>query len=299
MKPAGRRDRGADGVAIALVAGPPPGVAAGDEQIAAQRFAFPVARLEDAERALVVPGRLLEGQICQRLVPGLARVADRLGHVGDLRRGEPVVGQFVDARLRGGARQVFQRLSHPAMQARAARRAQLFVQCGADQCVAEGKAIRRARYLSDQGCRGRFLERVEHGVLGTVGDPRQQRHVELAPDHGRQLQHLVGRFREPAQPPADHFLDALGDAQAGDVAPVGPAIPLPEDRARLAEMAEDLADEERAALGLVMQCTGERDARLWQLVAGGGGQEADHSRFVEAAQRYALYSRLATEIRQG
>ena len=77
---------------------------------------------------------------------------------------------------------------------------------------------------------------------------------------------------------------------------IRPALSLLEDRARLAQMAQDLADEERAAFGLVVEGAGERDAGLGQLVTGGGGDESDHRRLVEPVQREALHAGLAAEV---
>jgi hypothetical protein len=56
------------------------------------------AGLEHAERAFVVRRRLIEGQTGERPIARPARVADRLGGVGHLRGGEPVVRQLVDLR---------------------------------------------------------------------------------------------------------------------------------------------------------------------------------------------------------
>jgi hypothetical protein len=89
----------------------------GDQQIAAQLLVGAVVRHEHGQRALVVCGRLLEGEVRERAVAGLARVADRLRLVAHLRRREPVMCQLVDARLRLPAAQLLQRFTDAAMYA--------------------------------------------------------------------------------------------------------------------------------------------------------------------------------------
>src|SRR6185295_11903877 len=105
--------------------------------------------------------------------------------------------------------------------------------------------------------RAGLVEGVQDCVFTAVGHARQQWEVELPADHGRQVEDLVRLLRQAIQAPADRLLDPLGNAEAGDVALVGPAVALLEDRARLTQMAENLADEERAALGFSMQRAGE------------------------------------------
>ena len=68
---------------------------------------------------------------------------------------------------------------------------------------------------------------------------------------------------------------------AAIVAPVRPAPALLEERPRLAEVADHLADEERIPLGLAPDGVRERDQRAVELVAGHGGHQGLDRRVVE------------------
>ena len=80
----------------------------------------------------------------------------------------------------------------------------------------------------------------------------------------------------------DHLADALGDADVGGVEVGGPGpVPL-DDGARLGQVAEDLAHEERVARRLLPHGPGQCPARFVELVGGGEGQELDDARLVQA-----------------
>ena len=64
--------------------------------------------------------------------------------------------------------------------------------------------------LADEGREVGRIEDVEQLVLGAVGDRRQDFQVEIAPDHGGQREHLLGRVAQPANPGSDDLAHAVG-----------------------------------------------------------------------------------------
>src|SRR5262245_56043006 len=161
------------------------------------------------------------------------------------------MGQLFDPGPRLRLHELLQRLADPAVEPRPPRRAQLLVERRPDERVAERELRGATAHLAHQGCGRRLVEGVEDRVLARLGYLRQQRHVELAADHGGQAEHTARSLREPAEPPPDHLTHALGDTKALDRAAVRPAPALLKEHARLAEMPQNLADEERIPLRLL------------------------------------------------
>ena len=111
--------------------------------------------------------------------------------------------------------------------------------------------------LDEQRRAERLVERGQEFFLGQHHDPFEQRRVDVPADHGRDAQQLGRRRFEPAEPERDHLLDALGQSE-----------PLELGRARAAhvdagldQVADDLLDEERVSLGLLVQRVCERARR--------------------------------------
>jgi hypothetical protein len=233
-------------------AGAAPGIRQCQQQIALEGGPVAIARSEDGQRPLVVICRLLERELRQCAIARAAGVADRLAGVGDLRRVQPMMRQLVDARLRVRPGQLFQGFADAAVQPRPARRAQFIVQRRANQRVAEGEAINRTGELRDQRRGAGLVEGIQDRVFAAVGNARLQWQVELPSDHRRQVEYFVRLVRKAIQAAPDHVLDALRNAEGCDIALEGPPVPLLEDGARLAQMAQDLADEEGTAFGLVV-----------------------------------------------
>ena len=108
--------------------------------------------------------------------------------------------------------------------------------------------------FDQQPGRERLLERAQELVLGQQHHPLEQRRVHVTPDHRGDPQQLDRRRLEPAQPPGDDLLDALGQPEALELGGARAARVHP----GLEQVADDLLDEERVSLGLLVQRTGER-----------------------------------------
>ncbi len=95
--------------------------------------------------------------------------------------------------------------------------------------------------------------------LRDVADPGDQLAVELAADRRGDGQRAVGRLREPVEAAADHLADALRDVELPRAGGGGRVLGQPP---LAGEQADDLAEEERVALGLGVDRLGEAGRRL-------------------------------------
>ena len=94
-----------------------------------------------------------------------------------------------------------------------------------------------------------------HELLGPhVRDPPDQLLVEVTADHRRNPQRLVGLLAEAVETAADHLADALRDLQLRRAAAAG-------QLALAGEQPDDLADEERVAVGLLLDGLGQSRRR--------------------------------------
>ena len=76
-------------------------------------------------------------------------------------------------------------------------------------------------------------------------------HLEVAPDHGRDRERLLCPLPEPVDPPAEHLVHALRKAELGECTADRPASAvLLIERARLGQVAQQLAGVERVSVGL-------------------------------------------------
>jgi len=135
---------------------------------------------------------------------------------------------------------------------------------------------------SGQNARGcRLVERVEELVLA---DPRQaleRVESELAPEDGRAQEDVVAAAREVSETPQDDVPDGLWKTEPDSPAPRGPAAFDP-------EQAERLADEQRIALGSVVErrCElGRGEFRGTELDVFGNGPLAEPGQHQAAASR--------------
>ncbi len=111
--------------------------------------------------------------------------------------------------------------------------------------------------------------------------------VRLAADHRGDGEHLERRLAEPREPAAGDLAHAVGHARVQRDAPPRAA--------RVREVAQDLLDEERVALGLLVQLVDERGRRP---AAVERGHERGRLAGVEAGQLDPLERPLAAQARE-
>ena len=142
-------------------------------------------------------------------------------------------------------------LADLAVHGRPADRAQLAVDGLPDQVVGNAVAADQARVLGDEAAGQHLLQGLDELVVGAAEQPAEQLGVELAADHGGVGEQVVGSAREAVAGPADDLAHGRGDA--------GPAQLLGRVQAALGlEQPDQLADEERVALGPGVDGRGQR-----------------------------------------
>ena len=155
------------------------------------------------------------------------------------------------------------------------RRAELLVEGVADQRVGEG--IATVAQIGDQPL-GDRLGRRSHQLLWLhVGDPPDQLLLEVPADHRGDTQCLIGPVAEAIEAPADHLPNALRDLQLRRVTAAG-------QLALAGEQPDDLADEERIAVRLLVDGLGQAHGRRG---AGGHLDVTLDTPDREALERYA------------
>ena len=98
-----------------------------------------------------------------------------------------------------------------------------------------------------------LLDRVGATLLvAVVEQASQQAQFERPTDHRGRGEHPIGRVRQAVQAPADHLLDALRNAQRSAAACGCGVLHAVVREHLLQQQAGDLADEQRVALGLLM-----------------------------------------------
>ena len=109
------------------------------------------------------------------------------------------------------------------------------------EAVAPGRAPR----FADDACGGRFVQHLEQAIPRYLPHALESIDAELPPDDRRNGEHAIAVVGEAVEALADHLADALGDLDA-------PRLHLlrPLDAALRDQEIDDLADEERVALGL-------------------------------------------------
>ena len=254
-----------------------PRLAQGQQQLAAPAHRVGLEAPLHVERAGVVLGRLLVGEHGGGLLGGAQRIDDGLLRVLGVRRatGEVMrqLGQVaaVPAPLRG-----LDRLPHALVDPGPARHRHPLVERLPDQRVGEQVVAGALVRLGQEAGRERLLERAEELVLGQQHDAFEQCGVDVAADHRRDAEQLDGRRLEPAEPPRDDLLDALGQTEALELRRARAAGVHP----RLEQVADDLLHEERVALGLLVEGMGERARRR---LAGAEPYQLSGVEFAQAA----------------
>ena len=137
-------------------------------------------------------------------------------------------------------------------------------------------------------------------VVGGLGGPRQQIEVEVATDHRRDRKDPLGVLSESPDPHADHLAHAVGQRDPFERCPAATHRPFASwTMAPVSvRVAQDLADEERVAVGLAIHGVGETDRGVVERVTGGRLHQGDDTGVIEPGQLDARDAVLAMQRRQ-
>ena len=173
-----------------LHAGAVLGGALREQQLGAHRILEGAGQLARAQRRAVVLRGLLPGELAVGAARGGEREVDRA--LGLLDRGglREVVGELRQVRIEVGAAQARDRLADAAVQARPAQLRQPVVERRAHERVRERVAA-DAPGLAQHARLDALLQRADQRVLLERGDRLEHVVVELAPDHGGDLERLA------------------------------------------------------------------------------------------------------------
>ena len=149
-----------------------------------------------------------------------------------------------------------------------ARRGQFVVERVLDQGMRE--PVPRAVGALNQYCRGdRVVHEIQQRILVDVGQASEQADVELAADDCRQREDTQRFGAEAFHAPPHHVADAGGKADVIETVGDGPAAVVTEhDPARLGEVSNHLAREERVPVGLSPQRVRQPDTGVVKVIAG-------------------------------
>ena len=231
-------------------------------------------------------GGLLPGELAIGAARGGECVVDRALGLLDRRRLREVVGQLRQVGIEVGAAQALDRLADASVQPRPAQLREPVVQGRAHERVREGVAADTPRLAQDPGLDA-LLERADQRFLLERRDRMQHVVVELAADHRRHRERLARLRVEPPQAPRCHLAHAVRDARLGE-RDVGLQCVV-----ALAQVADDLLDEERIAVGLAVQ--GVHEGRLGARHAERGDQ-LGHLGLRQAAHREVLEHAFAADV---
>ena len=170
--------------------------------------------------------------------------------------------------------------------------AQLGVERLADQRVVELVGARLVPAFPQDLPIERLVEEIEHGIFVGAEHPAHDLEREPARHRGADREHLVALVAEAREAAPDHFAHALGQL-FGDAFRAARPVPVDAfERTALREVAQDLGDEERVALGLAVHRLREDRRRL---LLADGFDERLHLVAVEPAQQHALVEVLSPQ----
>ena len=206
----------------------------------------------EREPTLEVLGRLFVREPLERLLARQLCILDGLRRVAP--RGRVVIRENTEMVLEPLGAQVLDRVRDPKVQACASCRAERVV----ERLTRAARAVNEYRpgmlvSSTTTRCHG-FVERVEQVVFVVAGDLDEKIEVELAADHGCRAQRASCSLGQVFDPSSDHLFHAVGHAERLE----GEATSRVR-RADLVDVAADLADEERIALGLASHAPHELD----------------------------------------
>ena len=158
-----------------------------------------------------------------------------------------------------------------------------------DQRVDEAEPADLVGRLVEQRRRDRRLEPIEQLAFVCLHQPTEQCELERAADDRREREQLVGLAAEPLDAASDDVAHTLRQPERGGSVDAPPFRRLVvEQPSRLHEAAQNLADEERVAVGLARDLLREDQPVLVELVPGGRGHHFRHFRCSEALERDPL-----------
>ena len=166
------------------------------------------------------------------------------------------MGQLGQVRIAVVAVERLEHLGRTPMKSHASRGAELAIERVADEDVREAQATTAAGKIRDDARRHRLVEAVEQRVARALAQPLQRVEPELAAQHRGHREQALAVGREPAEAVPDHLAHALGQGRPPGRGPRLVETPFG------GEQPDELADEERVALGLSVH--GSRES-----VAGG------------------------------
>ena len=171
-------------------------------------------------------------------------------------------------------------------------------EAGAQGLLGEGvgEGVTARFDLADDGGLGRAVEQVEQAVLVLAGDGRQEVEVELAAHHGGHGQDGAGALRQARHTLADDLPDRLGEPLVGQVTTDPPVAVLLVHGPRVQQVAQQLAEEVRVAVGLTTYVVGQGHARPVELVAGRPLHVGHDVPVVETRQGEALHAGQAVQL---
>jgi hypothetical protein len=257
----GRGGEGPQEVVGALVPCQPEGAAAGELEVEALGLRRVRQHGVRAQGPSVLLRRDVEGQPRHRLLPGLARVAQGVRRV-DERTGRGEVRRQFGGRDRSRGCRTLERGRESRVHAHPSAGRQVVDDGLAHEHVGEGEAI-EGPGGAHEPCPLGGLQHVERAVELDACRGGDDVGVELGAGHGGDGQHGGRRIGEPRQPPPNHVAHAGRERSFSSV---------------VAERADDLADEERVALGELAHAGGERRP------APGVGEQRGDVRFGERAE---------------
>jgi hypothetical protein len=191
--------------------------------------------------------------------------------------------------------QVVERGGHAPVQHREAGAGERVEQRRADDGVHEPVPQVPARHLDDEPGGERLLHRREQLLLAELARGGHQRELERHADHRGQAQHPERGLRQPREPPSDHLAHPVRDAELG-AGFGGPAVAAAHDPARLGEVAQQLADEERVASGLGVDGAREPPVGGAECVARGRGHVRGDGGLVEPGEVQPRHAGLAAQV---
>ncbi len=188
-----------------------------------------------------------------------------------------MVGQLGQVRPRIGGIHGLQGLPHAAVQTHPAGRRQVLIHHLADQRVGEAPAAEPTGDRTDDPGRLRLLQQPKQPLAVQAANRLQHAQPEIAADHGGDLQDPPAALGQAAEPLGDDRLDPLRQACRQRRARLARAEP-----ALAGEQADDLGDEERVAVGLLVYR--RRQPRRW-LHPGDQRDKARHLALVQPAKQ--------------
>ena len=166
------------------LAGPDPGLAEPQQQLAAPLGRLGLEPPLDVDGARVMLGRLLVREHRRRLLAGAEGVGDRLLGVLGIGAAGEVVGELGQVALAPAPLHRLDRLADPLVHPRPPRPGHTLVQRLPDQRVREQVAPGLLVGLDEKLRRERLVERREELLLGQQHHPLEQRRIDVPSDHG-------------------------------------------------------------------------------------------------------------------